>query len=109
MAVKTAQVATEPDYKFELAIGLGELEIAREIAGESASEAKWKQLGELAMSAGDLSLAESCMGKAKDLSGLMLVYSATGNASGMKVCCVYVMSTVSLISYRMHVPCAKIG
>jgi len=78
------KVATEPDYKFELAIGLGELEIAREIAGESASEAKWKQLGELAMSAGDLSLAESCMGKAKDLSGLMLVYSATGNASGMK-------------------------
>ena len=70
------QVATEPDYKFELAIALGELEIAKDIAGEAASEVKWKQLGELAMSSGDLILAEGCLSKASDLSGLLLMYSA---------------------------------
>jgi coatomer subunit beta' len=47
-------VATDPDYRFELAVQQGELSIALSIAEESGSEAKWKQLGELAMSAGKL-------------------------------------------------------
>jgi coatomer subunit beta' len=42
------------------------------------------QLGELAMTSGDLPLAESCLTKAADLSGLLLMYSSTGNAAGMK-------------------------
>mmetsp|Transcript_32188 Transcript_32188/g.44654 ORF Transcript_32188/g.44654 Transcript_32188/m.44654 type:complete len:968 (-) Transcript_32188:442-3345(-) len=77
------QVAIEPDYKFDLAIQLGELAIAREIASGIAiagSEGKWKQLGELAMSSGDLILAESCLNQAQDLGGLLLLYSATANA-----------------------------
>jgi coatomer subunit beta' len=78
------KVATEPDYKFELAIQLGDLSTAVQIAGEAATEAKWKQLGELALSSGELPLAESCLTKAADLSGLLLMYSSTGNASGMK-------------------------
>ena len=78
------RIATEPDYKFDLAIQLGELQLAREIAVEAASEAKWKQLGELAMSAGDLSLAETCLDSASDLSGLLLMYSSSGNAEGLE-------------------------
>ncbi|KAL6580086.1 hypothetical protein OROMI_008110 [Orobanche minor] len=44
------EVATDPDYRFELAINLGKLEIAKDIATSTQSESKWKQLGELAVS-----------------------------------------------------------
>ncbi|KAF2581382.1 hypothetical protein F2Q68_00003036 [Brassica cretica] len=50
------EVATDPDYRFELAIQLGRLQIAKEIAEEVQSESKWKQLGELAMSSGKVYL-----------------------------------------------------
>ncbi|WOH10749.1 hypothetical protein DCAR_0730219 [Daucus carota subsp. sativus] len=74
------EVATDPDYRFELAIQLGRLEIAKEIATVSQSETKWKQLGELAMSAGMLEMAEECLRQANDLSGLLLLYSSLGDA-----------------------------
>ena len=54
MPERALEVATEPDYRFELAVQLGRLDDALTIAGEAASESKWKQLGELAMSAGKL-------------------------------------------------------
>merc|ERR1719189_2707028 len=61
LLTEALSVATEPDYKFELAIQLGELHIAKTIAEDSSSESKWRQLGELAMNAGDLSLAEETL------------------------------------------------
>ncbi|AEE75759.1 Coatomer, beta' subunit [Arabidopsis thaliana] len=82
------EIATDPDYKFDLAIQLGRLEIAKEIAEEVQSESKWKQLGELAMSSGKLQLAEDCMKYAMDLSGLLLLYSSLGDAEGVsKLAC----------------------
>ena len=42
------------DYKFDLAVTLGRLELALELAAESDSESKWRQLGEMAMQAGRL-------------------------------------------------------
>ncbi|GER44990.1 coatomer [Striga asiatica] len=77
------EVATDPDYRFELAIQLGRLEIAKEIASVAQSESKWKQLGELAMSTGMLEMAEQCLKQANDLSGLLLLYSSLGNAEGI--------------------------
>ncbi|XP_042049470.1 coatomer subunit beta'-2-like isoform X2 [Salvia splendens] len=77
------EVATDPDYRFELAIQLGKLDIAKEIATDAQSEAKWKQLGELAMSRGMLEMAEECLKQANDLSGLLLLYSSLGNAEGI--------------------------
>ncbi|KAG0606269.1 hypothetical protein M758_9G127200 [Ceratodon purpureus] len=77
-------IATDPDYKFELAVQLGKLDVAKTIAEESHSESKWKQLGEMAMSAGKLDVAEECLGHAKDLSGLLLLYSAVGDAEGLE-------------------------
>ncbi|GFY97022.1 coatomer, beta' subunit [Actinidia rufa] len=62
------EVATDPDYRFELAVQLGKLEVAMEIASGSQSESKWKQLGELAMSTGMLEMAEDCLKNAMDLS-----------------------------------------
>lgn len=77
------EVATDPDYRFELAIQLGRLGIAKEIAMEVRSESKWKQLGGLAMSSGKLEMAEECMKQAMDLSGLLLLYSSLGDAEGI--------------------------
>ncbi|XP_059457505.1 coatomer subunit beta'-2 isoform X2 [Corylus avellana] len=77
------EVATDPDYRFELAIQLGRLEVAKGIASEVQSETKWKQLGELAMSTGKLEMAEECLKHAMDLSGLLLLYSSLGDAEGI--------------------------
>jgi len=76
------RLATDPDYKFELAMQLGELLVARSIIDDnsvSAVESKWKQLGESAMSAGNIQLASACLSKAGDLSGQLLLYSATAS------------------------------
>ncbi|KAM1011371.1 hypothetical protein FF1_046589 [Malus domestica] len=83
MIEEALEVATDPDYRFELAIQLGRLEIAKEIATEVQSESKWKQLGELAMSAGSLDMAEECLKYAMDLSGLLLLYSSLGDVEGI--------------------------
>ncbi|KAG5379917.1 hypothetical protein IGI04_027759 [Brassica rapa subsp. trilocularis] len=83
MTEDALEVATDPDYRFELAIQLGRLEVAKDIAVEAQSESKWKQLGELAMSTGKLGMAEECMRHAVDLSGLLLLYSSLGDAEGL--------------------------
>jgi coatomer subunit beta' len=83
MLDEALEVAVDPDYKFDLAIQLGRIEVAKSIAVEAQSESKWKHLGELAMSAGKLDLAEECLSHAADLSGLLLLYSALGDAEGM--------------------------
>ncbi|KAL4583909.1 hypothetical protein LXL04_008495 [Taraxacum kok-saghyz] len=80
MIIEALEVATEPDYRFELAIQLGKLDIAKDIALVAQSETKWKQLGELAMSTGMLDMAEDCLKHANDLSGLLLLYSSLGDA-----------------------------
>ena len=48
------ELATEPDYRFELAVQLGQLDTALSIAEAADSEAKWRQLGELALANGQL-------------------------------------------------------
>ncbi|MCG8341018.1 MAG: hypothetical protein MI674_07160 [Cytophagales bacterium] len=54
------EVATDPDYKFDLAVQLNDLPVAHQIAQEVDSEVKWKQLGQLAMSAGETWLQPHC-------------------------------------------------
>ncbi|VFQ87388.1 unnamed protein product [Cuscuta campestris] len=83
MVEEALDVATDPDYRFELAVHLGRLEIAKEIAVVAQSESKWKQLGELAMSTGMLDMAEDCLKHANDLSGMLLLYSSLGDADGI--------------------------
>ena len=48
------EVATDPDYRFELAVQLSKLDVALEIAEIADSEGKWRQLSELAISSGRL-------------------------------------------------------
>lgn len=54
MTEEALEIATDPDYRFELAVQLSRLETALDIAEASDSEAKWRQLGELALSSGKL-------------------------------------------------------
>lgn len=86
-------VTSDPDHKFELAIDLKKLDIARKVLlEENAAESddttdmqsKWRRLGDLALFYGDLSLAEVCATRSGDLSGLLLLYSSSCNKNGMK-------------------------
>jgi len=51
------EVSLDADHKFELAVQLGKLEIALEIAKTAESEQKWKQLADLCLNNGKFSLA----------------------------------------------------
>ncbi|PAN25854.1 hypothetical protein PAHAL_4G329800 [Panicum hallii] len=84
MLEEALEIATDADYKFDLAVQLGKLDVAKAIAIEAQRESKWKQLGELAMSTGKLEMAEECLHQAKDLSGLLLLYSSLGDAEGIE-------------------------
>ncbi|KAK9520498.1 hypothetical protein VZT92_020380 [Zoarces viviparus] len=74
-------VSTDPEHKFELALHLGELEMAHQLALEAESEHKWKQLAELATAKCQFSLAQECLHQAQDYGGLLLLATASGNAS----------------------------
>ncbi|KAJ2077279.1 Coatomer subunit beta' [Coemansia sp. RSA 988] len=78
------EVTTDPEQRFDLAVQLNKLEIAYSLAEESDAEAKWRIVGDCALRTWNFDLAERCMGKAKDLSGLLLLYSASGNRTGME-------------------------
>ena len=54
MKREALEIATDPDYRVDLAVSLGELGVALQLAEQSGSELKWRQLGELALSSGKL-------------------------------------------------------
>ncbi|XP_061575002.1 coatomer subunit beta'-like [Cololabis saira] len=72
-------VSTDPEHKFELALQLGELSTAYQLALEAESEQKWKQLAEVATTKCQFSLAQECLCQAKDYGGLLLLATASGN------------------------------
>ncbi|XP_034557802.1 coatomer subunit beta'-like isoform X2 [Notolabrus celidotus] len=74
-------VSTDPEHKFELALQLGEVKIAYQLALEAESEQKWKQLAELATTKCQFSLAQECLHQAQDYGGLLLLATASGNAN----------------------------
>ena len=75
-------VTCDPEHKFELAIQLADLRAAYELAKESQSEAKWKQLAELAVRRCEFGLAQECLHQAQDFGGLLLLASSAGNRLG---------------------------
>ncbi|TKA61422.1 hypothetical protein B0A55_10856, partial [Friedmanniomyces simplex] len=78
------EVATDDEHKFELALGLGELDVALEMARKSDVEHKWKTVGDAALTAWNLALAEECFRHAKDLGSLLLLYSSSADAEGLR-------------------------
>ncbi|KAI8462483.1 MAG: coatomer WD associated region-domain-containing protein [Monoraphidium minutum] len=78
------EIARDMDYRFDLAIQLGDMDTAQEIADKLDTAPKWRQLGELAMSRGQLDAAATCLSRAEDLSGLLLLHAAQGNRAGLE-------------------------
>ena len=76
-------VSKDLEHKFELAVALEKLDIAYDIAKEAQNEHKWKMLGDKALESWGFKLAEECLKEANDFSGLLLFYSACGNAQGI--------------------------
>lgn len=77
------EVATDRDHKFDLALGLGQLDIALDLARKTDVDHKWKTVGDAALSRWDVALAAECFTHAKDLGSLLLLYSSTGNREGL--------------------------
>ena len=99
-----------PLSRFELAVQLGDLDTAQAIAVQLDSEPKWKQLGEMAMMAGRLKVAEECLRRAKDFSGLMLMHSAHGDADGMSALAVRVPTMATSCSVHvLRISCSVLG
>ncbi|CAJ0579930.1 unnamed protein product, partial [Mesorhabditis spiculigera] len=73
-------VSQDPDHKFELAIALGDLKTAYDLALQSDSEEKWRTLSQVATAKSDLMLAGDCLGRARDFGGLLLLASCAGSA-----------------------------
>ncbi|RKO97028.1 Coatomer, beta' subunit, partial [Caulochytrium protostelioides] len=78
-------VAVDPDHRFELAIGLGELQVASAIAEAMPppQTEMWRQIGDAALKAWDYGLALRAYEQAEDLHALFLIYKAGGQRSGM--------------------------
>ncbi|KAF8375128.1 copb-2 [Pristionchus pacificus] len=72
-------VSTDPDHRFDLALALGELKLAYDLALQSENEEKWKQLAAAATLNSDLTMAGECLGRAKDFGGLLLLSTAAGS------------------------------
>ncbi|KAG7447824.1 coatomer protein [Guyanagaster necrorhizus] len=81
------KVTTDPDHKFDLCLQLDDLDTAVEITRsipELEAEAKWKALGDRALTVWRFDLARESFEKAGDLSALMLLLLATGDRDGLK-------------------------
>lgn len=78
------EVATDPEHRFDLALSLNNLPIALEIARAADVEHRWKTVGDAALAAWDIALAEECFSNAKDLGSLLLLYTSTADADGLR-------------------------
>lgn len=77
------EVSTDPEHRFDLAIQLKKLDVALDLAREAETESKWKILGDSAMAEWKMTLAEECFQRAKDLGGLLLLYTSKGDRKGL--------------------------
>jgi coatomer subunit beta' len=79
-------VATDADHKFDLAIGINDLEAALELlraAPPEGAEAKWKVIGDKALAAWQLDLAQEAFEKSKDLPALLLLFTSLSDRAGL--------------------------
>mmetsp|Transcript_25010 Transcript_25010/g.29555 ORF Transcript_25010/g.29555 Transcript_25010/m.29555 type:complete len:1010 (+) Transcript_25010:61-3090(+) len=84
-------ITKDPDQKFDLALELEKLEIGASLMEQVKEQdkdttdviSKWKRLGDLALSKGDLKLATKCAQSAGDMSGILLLATSIGDADAM--------------------------
>lgn len=78
------EVATDPEHRFDLALSLNDLETTLEIARQAQIESKWKVVGDAALAAWNLPLAQECFTNAKDVGSLLLLHTASNNREGLR-------------------------
>ena len=78
------EVATDPEHRFDLALSLGNLDIALDIARTADVEHRWKTVGDAALAAWNVNLALECFNNAKDLGSLLLLHTASSNKEGLR-------------------------
>nr|CCC46795.1 putative beta prime cop protein [Trypanosoma vivax Y486] len=83
-AERALHVTTDDDHRFELALQLGKLALAKEIADKSALAVHWKQVADAALERGMMAVAEEALHKCGDSAGLLLLYSCTGDISSIQ-------------------------
>lgn len=76
-------MASDDEFKFDLAIQLKRLDLAYDLAAQNESAHKWRELGDLALAEWKISLAEKCFVKSGDLESLLLLFISCGNVSGL--------------------------
>lgn len=72
------QVSTDVEHRFDLALQIGDLTTALELARESENPQKWSQLAEVATAQNHFDLVKECLEKANDYGGLLLLASSAG-------------------------------
>lgn len=85
-------VTTDHDHKFDLALELGQIEVAHQLLLETPeedkdsteTEAKWKRLSDAALKDTNFELCEAAALACHDYSDLLMLYSAVGNLAGME-------------------------
>jgi coatomer subunit beta' len=78
------QVTNDNEQKFDLAVQLNKLDMASEIAETLNSVSKWRALADEATAQWKFKLAEKCLLNAKDINGLLLFYTSSGNKQGLR-------------------------
>jgi coatomer subunit beta' len=78
------EVSPDSEHRFDLSLALNRLDIALELARAADVEHKWKTVGDAALTAWDLGLAQECFTHAKDLGSLLLLYTSSSNADGLR-------------------------
>ena len=78
------RITPDPDHKFELAVALNHVDVAREIAAEQESSEKWRKVGDIALQRGLFALAEECFRRSQDFNSLLLFYSSYGDQEGLQ-------------------------
>lgn len=78
------QVSTDPDHRFDLALQIGDLDVALTLAREADNPQKWSQLADVATSKNNIELVKECLEKANDFGGLLLLATSAGDHNMLK-------------------------
>eukprot|EP01053_Blabericola_migrator_P000348 Blabericola_migrator_1__347@NODE_1088_length_5485_cov_101_249354_g746_i0_p1_GENE_NODE_1088_length_5485_cov_101_249354_g746_i0NODE_1088_length_5485_cov_101_249354_g746_i0_p1_ORF_typecomplete_len887_score139_45Coatomer_WDAD/PF04053_14/23Coatomer_WDAD/PF04053_14/2_8e03Coatomer_WDAD/PF04053_14/1_2e121WD40/PF00400_32/9_5e02WD40/PF00400_32/3_5WD40/PF00400_32/5_6e06WD40/PF00400_32/1_1e06WD40/PF00400_32/4_5e10WD40/PF00400_32/1_3e08WD40/PF00400_32/43WD40/PF00400_32/3_6e02WD40/PF00400_32/1_5e03ANAPC4_WD40 len=81
------EYTTDEDYKFEIALSIGDLALAKQVIVEMENSKKgsqtlrqrWKQLGDTAIQVGALEMASDAFKRCRDVQGLLLLATTIGD------------------------------
>ncbi|CCW63705.1 unnamed protein product [Phytomonas sp. EM1] len=76
MALRTT---TDDSHRFELAVRLKDLELARQLAERIPEPARWKQVGDIALDEGYFDIATDAYWKCGDYCGLLLIFTSVND------------------------------